>query len=67
VVTIEINGVETTLPHNTTLSKLIEQCKLSNKTNAVAINNVVPPKSEWDSIYVAQGDVISIFTLVAGG
>jgi len=54
--------------HASTLSQLLEENGLSAKTGiAVAVNDRVVQRSQWDSRLLQQNDVILVITAAAGG
>ncbi|MFN6946588.1 MAG: sulfur carrier protein ThiS [Cytophagaceae bacterium] len=65
---IFINNEKKEVETGNKLSKLLEQLNLLQKRGiAIAINNEVIPKVEWDSQPLQDGDKITIITATQGG
>jgi sulfur carrier protein len=66
---LKINGEPKTLDTDTlTLAELLERLDITQRKGvAVAINNAVVPKSEWDEHQVDDGDAIEIIRATQGG
>ncbi|AWH89118.1 sulfur carrier protein ThiS [Limnobaculum parvum] len=50
-----------------TLSALLQQLNQSTMGMAVAVNQEICPKSQWDSHLLQNGDVVLLFQAIAGG
>ncbi len=65
---ISINNVKTTVKENTSLSTVVATNSGENtKGIAVAVNQSVVPKLEWDSTILHQNDTIIIIKATQGG
>ncbi|MBU2020243.1 MAG: sulfur carrier protein ThiS [Bacteroidetes bacterium] len=64
---IRYNGEWITLDNSELSSLLISKGLLEKSGIAVAINNQVIPKSEWESTHLQINDEILIITAAAGG
>lgn len=64
---IKINGMEKTIPQNTTVKKLLEDLKVLEKTMAVAVNMQIVKKENWDKYVLKEGDKIEALNFVGGG
>ncbi len=65
-----VNGKEIAIPQSgTTLEELLKQFHVSkeNQGVAVAVNEQVIPKQQWESTTVQPGDNIEIVRAVQGG
>ncbi|WP_338519722.1 sulfur carrier protein ThiS [Alteromonas gracilis] len=49
------------------LTELIALKTLDDKGTAIARNNTIVSKRQWSTTYLDDGDIVDIFTLVAGG
>ena len=49
------------------LTELIALRALDDKGTAIARNNTIVSKKQWSTTYLDDGDIVDIFTLVAGG
>lgn len=49
------------------LTELIALRALDDKGMAIARNNTIVSKRQWSTTYLDDGDIVDIFTLVAGG
>ncbi|MFH0257845.1 sulfur carrier protein ThiS [Vibrio rumoiensis] len=49
------------------LIQLLSQLLLNQQGIAVAINQDVIPKTQWAETTLAEGDDVSVFTMIAGG
>lgn len=66
---ITVNGTSQTVQTGTTISQLIRETDGVEDRNgiAVAINDEVVPRSDWDTHQVSDGDRIEIIQAVQGG
>ncbi|MCH5215838.1 MAG: sulfur carrier protein ThiS [Muribaculaceae bacterium] len=66
--TIEINNrtVEVSDEH-ASLLQLLEREGLSGKGKAVAVNNKVVPRTEWENTQLNEGMKITVISAVCGG
>ncbi len=65
---IKINSVDFLLEDNSTLASLVENQQLQNsKGIAIALNNKVIPKINWDSYVLKDNDIITIIRATQGG
>ncbi len=65
--TININNQQQKILENSTLLELIQQQEISVQGIAIAINNVVIPKQQWEAVYVKEHDNIIIIHATQGG
>jgi len=64
---ITLNGEETKLAANATVTQLLEQLKLARERVAVEVNRDIVPKAAYDSHTLAEGDKVEIVHFVGGG
>ncbi len=50
-----------------TVAELLNQIQSQTAGVAVAVNNKVVRKADWESIMLAEGDQITVITAVCGG
>jgi len=62
-----VNGEVVELPEPITAAALLEILGIQRKGVAMALNEAILPRSEWDEHVVRQGDRIEIVTAAAGG
>jgi len=66
--TVEINHHQVEVDGDcTTLAKLLEQEGLSGAGQAVAVNNRVVSRKEWDGYRLCDGMKITVIRAVCGG
>lgn len=64
---ITINNKQTEFPEGTTLRSVADCCRLPEKGVAVAVNNEMIIRDEWESHVVKDGDEIVILKAFCGG
>ena len=65
---ISINNVKTTVEENTSLTSVVATNSGENtKGIAVAVNEQVVPKHQWDSTFLNQNDTVIIIKATQGG
>ena len=65
---ISINNVKTSVEENTSLATVVATNSGENTRGiAVAVNQSVVPKTEWDSTLLHQNDTIIIIKATQGG
>jgi sulfur carrier protein len=62
-----INGEERELPDGTTVAELLERLGVIRNGIAVAKNDRVVRRAEYETSAIAHGDTIEIIKAVAGG
>lgn len=66
--TIEINHRQTEIPEGRhTLSEILVSQGMGGKGQAVAVNNRVIPRTDWESFIVESGVKITVISAVRGG
>ena len=66
--TVFANNEKYNLSENATLEKLLGELKLKNSTGiALAVNNEVVPRSNWDSYKLKASDKIIVIRAAQGG
>jgi sulfur carrier protein len=65
---VEINNHEVVVAEDvTTLSQLLNQEGFSGVGQAVAVNNRVVPRTQWDSFAIEDGMKLTVIRAVCGG
>ena len=64
---IKVNNENQEISENTSIEQLVEQLKISTNGIAIAINNTVVKKSEWNSTIINNTDDILIIKSTQGG
>lgn len=65
---IEINKKERTFDAaSMTLAGVMAACGMPEKGIAVAVNNRVVRRGDWNNTYVADGDCLTVIQAVCGG
>lgn len=63
-----LNNSPYSLEKENNLFEFLEKIKIgSTKGIAIAVNDTVIPKSEWDKIYLTDNDKITLIKATAGG
>ena len=66
--TIILNNQEfSTNSENLTVSQLLKEIQSRTSGIAVAVNNKVVRKVDWDSTALAERDIVTVITAVCGG
>ncbi|MDE1476091.1 sulfur carrier protein ThiS [Xenorhabdus bovienii] len=64
---IIVNDQPITLSTSMTVRQLLEHVQRSQSGTALAINQTIIPRSEWNSHQINDGDNILLFQAIAGG
>lgn len=64
---IQFNDEPIQCPDNLTLGNLLEQLCLLKPGVALAINQTIVPREQWDAHLLNDGDQILLFQAIAGG
>jgi sulfur carrier protein len=64
---IKVNNQEVEMPNNCTVNELIVAQKIPHKGVAIAVNNKVVPKINWENFIINPNDEILIITATQGG
>jgi len=64
---IKVNNENQKISENTSIERLVEELKISTNGIAIAINNTVVKKSEWNSTIINNNDDILIIKSTQGG
>jgi sulfur carrier protein len=65
---IFINGQATQMPDNSTVPDVLQHLGQTQKGGiAVAVNDVVVPKSQWSKAHITDGDKVLIIQASQGG
>ena len=63
----QINGEDTDIKNNMTVSELLNELEIDKKAVAVELNLTVMKKSEYDNTFIKENDKIEIVHFVGGG
>ncbi len=64
---ITINGTSISLDKEMNLLSLLEFRNVNSKGIAIAINEEVIPRNQWETVFVKENDHVIIITATAGG
>jgi sulfur carrier protein len=64
---IQLNGAPQTLADGTTLAALIASSAGTTRGSAVIVDDVVVPRSHWDTTALRDGQRVELLTAVQGG
>lgn len=67
MISIILNGQQTSIDSNTTVMGLLHHLELAEKRLAVEINQAIIPRSEFDSYQLNERDRIEIVQAIGGG
>lgn len=62
-----VNHVEVEAAAGATVARLLCEQKMPETGIAVAVNNKVVPRTQWDSVRLAEGDCVTVIRAVCGG
>ncbi len=64
---LKINGKERNVSQGINISQLLDELNIQKDRVAVELNKEIAKKSQWENIYLKEGDVLEIVTFVGGG
>ena len=64
---IKVNGKETVLNNQATVTDLAQQLQLPEKGVAIAVNNKMVPRTEWKSFVIHENDSLVVIKAACGG
>ena len=64
---ISVNGELQTLPSDSTVRELLARFEVDPTAVAVERNRQIVPKTDFDSVRLADGDQLEVVTFVGGG
>lgn len=64
---VYLNQKETEVPEGTTVKGLLDRQQIAVEGTAIAIDNKLVPKSEWDNRTLVPGDKITLIRATFGG
>lgn len=67
VIEIHINGEPHQLAATISLTELLKARHIEPQSIAVVVNEIIIPRSQWPQHQCEMGDVIELFSAVAGG
>lgn len=65
--TVRVNHKETTLNEAANLADLLQSMKISEKGVALAVDNTVVPKLEWQSFVLQENMNVTLIRATQGG
>jgi sulfur carrier protein len=64
---VQLNGIDTDVPHGTTLGGLIDSKGIERRMIAVEYNTEILPRHAYDATILNDGDRLEIVQMVGGG
>lgn len=64
---IEVNNEPREVAQGQSLKELMASLQFPTEGTAVAVDDAIVPKSQWDSFVLTAGMKVDVFSLVAGG
>ena len=64
---ISVNGKEHECAADATLAAVAGELQLPKKGVAVAVNNKMAPRAEWDTFFLRENDRLTIIKAACGG
>ncbi|GAB4432177.1 MAG: sulfur carrier protein ThiS [bacterium] len=64
---LKINGKEKEVSDNINISQLMDELKIPKDRVAIELNKEIAKRSNWENIYLKEGDALEIVTFVGGG
>ena len=64
---VQVNNQTTELPEGSCVAALAAQLELPAQGVAVAVNNRMIPRSEWETKVLAEGDQLVVIKAACGG
>jgi sulfur carrier protein len=64
---IHFNDEPMQCPDNLTLENVLEQLRLMRPGIALAVNQTIVPREQWETHLLNDGDQILLFQAIAGG
>jgi thiamine biosynthesis protein ThiS len=64
---VRLNGSETKLDDDTTLSSVVRRYGRGERGIAVALNGEVVARSRWNDVKLSEGDRVEVLGAIGGG
>lgn len=64
---VQLNGIDLTVPHGTTLGGLIDSKGIERRMIAVEYNTEILPRHAYDATILNDGDRLEVVHMVGGG
>ena len=64
---VQVNNKEVKITDASTITQLTEQLELSSQGIAIAVNNKMIPRTEWDKFVLHESDNLVIIRAACGG
>ncbi len=66
-ITVTINNQSHTFSDSLPIQKLLEELKLTQRSLAIAINQEIIPRSEFEKRWIQDRDIVEMIQAVGGG
>lgn len=66
-ISVWVNDQQIDVPDEQALTALLHQLEMPLQATAVAMNDTIIPRSEWETTRLTAGDRIALFQAIAGG
>ncbi|HEX5166034.1 MAG TPA: sulfur carrier protein ThiS [Thermomicrobiales bacterium] len=66
-ITVQLNGIDVTVPHGMTLGGLIDNRGIERRMIAVEYNAEILPRHAYDATILNDGDRLEVVQMVGGG
>ncbi len=67
MITVKVNNTSKTFSKDTTVVAMIDDLQIQSNGIAIAINNTIITKSEWENYKLSDNDTILIIRSTQGG
>ena len=67
LIQVRVNDKPVEVPEGQSLSALLTQLEMPLQATAVALNEDIVARSEWETTILSAGDRIALFQAIAGG
>jgi sulfur carrier protein len=67
VINLIINGLPQTLPATMSVAQLVEKLGYTGKRIALERNGEIVPRSTYENVQLADGDILEVVVAVGGG
>lgn len=64
---VQVNNKEVDIVASSTLTQLVEQLELPTQGIAIAVNNQMTPRTEWDGYLLQENDHLVVIKAACGG
>lgn len=67
MITIKVNDTTKTFSKETNVSQLLDELKIQSNGIAIAINNDIVKRTDWESVKLSDNDSVLIIRSTQGG